>query len=259
MGESNELIDESSRTVTEALMSSLNNSKSASISLDILKVSDEYTFKHSVDVGAMSLILSKELGESREFMEHVALAGILHDIGKSKVPLEILNKTSKLDDEEWKIMQMHPIYGFQMICKIDNIPKCVKEGVIQHHEAMDGSGYPLGLKGDKIGKIAKILTIADVYDALVTQRPYKEAKSPSVALEILMGMFNKFDIDMLTTFIKCIILYPVGSEIELSNGAHCVVVKNNKGYPLRPLCENIETGERYDLLNDLKCLSLVIK
>ena len=136
--------------------------------------------------------------------------------------------------------------------------KKLKKAVLEHHENIDGSGYPLGIKDGKICKMAKILTIVDVYDALVTERPYKKAKSPADALEILMGMSNKFDLDILKVFINCVILYTIGSTIRLSNGALCVVLKNNENYPLRPVCQNIFTGEKYDLLNDRNCLSIVI-
>ena len=257
-GDSPETISNSAMSVADTIMQSFYSSKSVAISVDALKVSDEYTFKHSVDVGAMAMIIARKLGETNKFMQDIALAGVLHDLGKSKIPNEILNKPSKLDDDEWIIMKQHPVYSYRMIENIDDIPKEVKKAVLEHHENIDGTGYPLGIKDDMICKMAKILTIADVYDALVTERPYKEAKNPADALEILMGMSNKFDLDILKVFINCVILYPIGSTIKLSNDALCVVLKNNENYPLRPVCQNIVTGEKYDLLNDKNCLSLVI-
>lgn len=257
-GSSKEDIQKSAITITNTLVSSLDYSKAVSISLDSLKVSDEYTFKHCVDVGAMSMVIARKLGESNKFIKDIALAGVLHDLGKSKIPLDILNKPGKLTDEEWSIMKKHSTYSYQMIKDIDTISNEIKRAVLEHHENVDGTGYPLGLTGDKICKMAKIITIADVYDALVTERPYKKAKSPADALEIIMGMSNKFDIDILQVFIKCIILYPIGTTIKLSNGDLCVVLKNNENYPLRPVCQNIKTGQIYDLLNDQACLCLVI-
>lgn len=257
-GDSQETISSSAMSIADTILQGLDYNKSVIISVDALKISDEYTFKHCVDVGAMSVIIALKLKESHKFLKDIALAGVLHDLGKSKIPLEILNKPTKLDAEEWKMMKMHPVYGYRMIEHIDGISSEIKKAVLEHHENIDGTGYPIGLKGEAICRMARILTVADVYDALVTDRPYKEAKSPADALEIMMGMSNKFDIEILKTFINCVILYPIGTTIKLSNNELCTVIKNNAGYPLRPICQNVLTGEMYDLLNDKKCLSLVI-
>ncbi len=257
-GDDPETLSNSAMSAASEILQSLDHNKSVVFSVDALKVSDEYTFKHCVDVGAISMIVAQKLGETTRFLQDIALAGVLHDLGKSKIPNEILNKPARLTDEEWEIMRLHPIYSYKMIAHIDTISKEVKHAVFEHHENIDGTGYPLGIKGDTICKMAKILAVADVYDALVTERPYKEAKNPADALEIMMGMSNKFDIEILKTFINCVILYPIGSTIKLSNNELCIVTKNNEGYPLRPVCQNLVTGEVYDLLNDSKCLSLVI-
>lgn len=252
-----ETVSNSAMSAASEILQSLDHNKSVVFSVDALKISDEYTFKHCVDVGAMSMIIAQKLGETTKFLQDIALAGVLHDLGKSKIPNEILNKPARLTDEEWEIMRLHPIYSYKMIAHVDTISKEVKHAVFEHHENVDGTGYPLGIKGDEICKMAKILAVADVYDALVTERPYKDAKSPSAAFEIMMGMSNKFDIDILKAFMDCVILYPIGTTVKLSNNELCVVINNNKGYPLRPVCQNIVTGNVYDLL-DSKCLNLVI-
>lgn len=254
-----EVIAESAIDVADSIMKSLDLSKSALISVDELKVCDEYTFKHCIDVGAMSMVIAKKLGESEDFLKDIALAGILHDLGKRDIPSEILNKPSKLDADEWDEMKKHPIYSYKIIEGVTDIPKRVKQAVLEHHESADGTGYPLGKKSENICKMAKIITVADVYDALVTDRPYKKAAAPADALEILMEMYNKFDVDILTAFVSCVVLYPVGSIIKLSNGEYCTVVKNNENFPLRPVCQNIRTGEIYDLLNNRELLNLVIQ
>lgn len=257
-GDNLNAISDSAKFAADAIMQGLDSSKSVAISVDALKVSDEYTFKHSIDVGAMSIIIAKKIGETDKFVQDIALAGILHDLGKSKISNEIINKPSKLSDDEWNIMKQHPVYSYRMIEKIGEIPTNVKTAVLEHHENIDGTGYPLGAKDSNICKMAKILTIADVYDALVTKRAYKDAKSPSVAMEMMLGMSNKFDLNIFKAFIDCVILYPIGTTLTLSNGALCTVIKNHENYPLRPICQNIITDEKYDLLNDPKCLSLVI-
>lgn len=253
-----EIISKSAIDITDTLVENLRNSKSAVVSLDELKISDEYTFKHSVDVGAISMIVAQKLGGDDKFVKDVALAGVLHDLGKSKIPLNVLNKPGRLEGEEWEIMKRHPYYSYMAIKDTDDISNDVKTAVLEHHENFDGSGYPLGLSGNKICRIARILSVADVYAALVTERPYKEAKTPATAMEIIMGMAHKFELEMLNTFTRCIILYPVGSIISLSNGTKCIVIKNNNDFPLRPVCQDLDTGEIYDLLRDTKLLSVVI-
>lgn len=257
-GDNKDTIIKSALQITDAIMQGLEYSKSALISLDALKVTDEYTFKHCVDVGAMAMLIARKLGESDKFIKDIALAGVLHDIGKNKIPLEILNKPSKLEGKEWEIMKKHPIISYQIVKDMDEISDEIKEAVVEHHENIDGTGYPFGLKGEKINRMARIITVADVYDALVTERPYKEAKNPANALEMILAMANKFDVEILKAFLDCVILYPIGSTIKLNNGALCTVIKNNENYPLRPTCQNIVTGQVYDLYRDARCLSLVI-
>lgn len=251
------LLEETS-VITDELIHTLNSSDATLVSIEKLKISDEYTFKHSVDVAVLSMILAKHCGLSDKKVRDITQAGLLHDIGKSKVPSEILNKPSALTDEEWEVMKKHPTWGYQMLKDNQEISEDVKIAILEHHENVDGTGYPLGAKADQIHYMSKILTIADVYDALITERSYKRAKNPAEALEIMYAMANKFDIELFRSFLDCIILYQVGTNVKLSNGSLCTVIHNHKYYPLRPVCQDVVTGEKYDLLNDPKCLSLVI-
>ncbi len=245
--------------IAENLLGILKEVPDAGFNLEMIKISDEYTFKHSVDVGTMGMLIGKRFGLSRIMLRDVALAGVLHDIGKTKIPDEVLNKPAKLTDDEFKVMRSHTALGYEMIKDVDYISEDVKLGVLEHHENVDGSGYPLGLNNGRISKIARILTVADVYDALVTKRVYKAGKSPSESIEMMMAMVNKFDHEVLNNFMGCVILHPVGSVITLSDGKLYQVVKNQDGYPLRPVVKSLETGEERDLLHDIDCLSLVIK
>ena len=227
------------------------------ISLDEIKCSDEYTFKHSLDVAAISIMIGKMLGLPAAQLKELSTAGLLHDLGKTRIPTEVLNAPRKLTDIEFSMMKTHPVYGYQNIMDVDSIHDRIKVAVLQHHEKWNGYGYPQKLAGDKISLYARILTIADVYDALVTERPYKKAHSPSIAIEMMMAMSGDFDIHILRVFLRSIILYPVGSKVLLSNGEIAFVMKNNKENVLRPEVRTAD-GKTYDLFNDLSCLTITV-
>ena len=236
----------------------IDGSKELGINLSKLKVSDEYTYKHSVDVGTMAAILAKALGEPEAFVQDVAVAGLLHDIGKENIPPEIINKPTKLSIDEFEMIKTHPVHGYKLLMDSANITEEIRQGVLNHHENVDGSGYPRALTDDKIGKMGKILAIVDVYDALVTKRPYKEAKSPAEAIEIMFTMSNKFDIDYFRTFLSVINIYPNGSVIKLSNGETGVVLRQNKSYPLRPVIKITSVQTIVDLSINRDYLGTVI-
>jgi len=227
------------------------------ISLDRLKCSDEYTFKHSLDVAAIAIMVGKMLGLPESQLKELSTAGLLHDLGKTRIPTEVLNAPRKLTDIEFNMMKTHPVYGYQNIMNLNTIHDRVKVAVLQHHEKWNGHGYPQKLAGENISLYARILTIADVYDALITERPYKKAHSPSHTIEMMMAMSGDFDIHILRIFFRSIVLYPVGSKVLLSNGETAVVVKNNKENVLRPEVVTA-TGVKYDLFNDLNCLTITV-
>lgn len=228
------------------------------INLSKLKVSDEYTYKHSVDVGVMSATLAKHLGFDDSFIKDIAVAGLLHDLGKERVPTEILNKPAKLTDEEFSIMKLHPVHGYSILRDSKDLSEEIRRGILNHHENIDGSGYPRGLKDVEIGDMGKIIAITDVFDALVTARPYKAAKTPSQAIEIMFTMFTKFDVDYFRGFLDIINAYPNGSLIKLSNGELATVLKQNRSYPLRPVIQLDETGQIVDMANDQEYLCVTI-
>lgn len=247
-----------STRITNDLNKAINDNAAIAVDINALKTSDEYTFKHSVDVATMSMIIAKNMGYSQDDIYNIGVAGLLHDIGKSKVPLEILNKPAKLDDEEFKVMKNHTVFGYEIIKEKENFSKAIALAVLQHHEKMNGKGYPLGVKADKITDFAKILSVVDVYDALVTERPYKKALSQRTAIEMIMSMTEELDIKAMKVFFKTVILYPVDTTVELSNGEKAKVVKNNEGSVLRPIVVGITTGKVYDLAYDLSCANVLI-
>ena len=241
--------------LTEAIMTN----SAVAIDINPLKVSDEYTFKHSVDVAMISMIIAKKHGLSKDEVREIGVAGLLHDMGKSCIAPEILNKPGKLTEEEFQLMKRHPLDGYRILEQRGGFSKPVLAGVLQHHEKMDGSGYPMGVTGDKIHLFGRLIAVADIFDALVTKRPYKDAFPMREAVEMSMSMTGELDIHAINSFIGSVICYPVDSIVELSNGELCKVVRNEPMYPLRPKVVAIETGTIYDLANDIKCASLIIK
>lgn len=246
-------------SIAKDLIDAIDSNDAIAIDINELKTSDEYTFKHSVDVATISMILAKQLGLSQKEIYEIGVAGLLHDIGKTKIPPEILNKPGKLDDSEFAVMKQHSVFGYKMLRDNPEFSTEIPLAVLQHHEKMNGKGYPLGAAKPQITPYAKFLSVADIYDALVTERPYKKAFSQRTAVEIMMSMTNELDMTALKSFLESMILYPVGTVVELSNGEKAKVVKNNPHYILRPVVVNITNGKVYDLGNDLSCANILIQ
>ena len=150
----------------------------------------------------------------------------MHDIGKTQIPPDILNKPGQLDDAEFDIMKRHALYGYRMLNSRNEFNNAICLGVLRHHEKVNGAGYPLGFESNQICPYAKILSVADIYDALVTERPYKAAYTrPVRLLRMIMSMTGELDITAMKAFLESMILYPVDSIVELSNGEKARVVK----------------------------------
>ena len=247
------------REISNKVCSVIDDSKELFINLAKLKVSDEYTYKHSVDVGTMAAVLAKALGENDKFVHDITIAGLLHDVGKEKVPSEIINKPAKLTEEEFEVIKTHPVHGYRLLMTSRDVSEDMRQGILNHHENIDGTGYPRGLMADKIGKMGQIITIVDVYDALVTKRSYKEGKTPAQAIEIMFTMSNKFNMEYFKAFLSVVTPFPNGVRVLLSNGEEAIVLHQNRSYPLRPTIKI--TGENSRIINlscDLSYLSTVI-
>ncbi len=187
--------------------------------LEDTKKSDEYTYRHCVNVALYSMLAAKWLGFDENSMKAIIQAGLLHDIGKIKVPYEILNKNGRLNSEEYEIMKNHSLYGYDILRRSSTIKDKVKKAVLFHHERIDGSGYPFGIRNDKIDLYSKIIAVADVYDAMTTDRIYKSRMPPFDAfLELGTTCLDKFDPSILRMFIKNISVYYIGAQVRLNNG-----------------------------------------
>ena len=205
------------------------------VQLTDIRLHDTYTFAHSVNVAILSSLLGVLLKLSREEQLKLTLGGLLHDIGKITVPYEILTKAGHLTYDEWSVMQGHPEAGRQRLKKMFPNDTLLSTIALQHHEHIDGSGYPNHLKGEQIHRYGRIVAIADVYDALTSVRPYKRAYTPSVAHRLMATCSpGHFDLDLLKLFFDNVAIYPVGTILKTQDG-YAIVKKVEFGYTLTPV------------------------
>jgi HD-GYP domain-containing protein (c-di-GMP phosphodiesterase class II) len=244
---SSENFTSTTKNITDDLMRAITDNDAVAVDISALKVSDEYTFKHSVDVATMSMIVGRKYGLNDNEIYELGISGLLHDVGKSKIPNEILNKATRLTDEEFAMMKQHSLFGYGILKDKYDLSNAIKLGVLQHHEKMNSTGYPMGVSSDKINLFARIISVADIYDALVTERPYKKPFSPRDAVELIMSMTEELDINVMRSFLESVILYPVGTDVELSTGEKARVIENNSKFVLRPKVIGLTSGNIYDL------------
>ncbi|MDX8044733.1 HD-GYP domain-containing protein [Gracilibacillus sp. S3-1-1] len=220
--------------------------------LSDLLIVDDYLFAHSLNVSMYTLALAQELHVNSSDLEQLGLGAVLHDIGKTMIPDEIINKPGKLEKDEWKIVQAHTEYGFEILRHAHNIPLLVAHCAYQHHERMDGSGYPRGIQQNEIHPFAKIIGVADVFDAVTSNRVYRDAMLPHEGLDILYsGAGTQFDKHLVETFKKTVALYPNGLTVKLSDGRVGVVARQNRQLFDRPVVRILQENDRnvnpYDL------------
>ncbi|OMH21708.1 HD family phosphohydrolase [Clostridium pasteurianum] len=193
-------------------------------------------YRHGVNVAALSLILGKWIGLDDKQLNLLTYASILHDFGKTKIDNSIINKVDKLTLNEINKLRTHPIIGYQLINKINFLDKSVANSILMHHEREDGSGYPLRLKADKIHPFAKIIAIADTFDAINSNRAYRSRKKPFEALQIIKeDSIGKLDYNYCTIFLNHMINYYMGENVLLSDDRVCKIIQIHKNDFLRPL------------------------
>lgn len=204
---------------------SVSRNPGALISLARLKTADDYTYMHSVAVCAMMVALARQIGLDEEQTRLAGLAGLMHDLGKAAMPMEVLNKPGKLTDAEFSIIKTHPVEGYRLLQSGKDVDAVVLDVCLHHHEKTDGSGYPKGLKADEISIFAKMGAVCDVYDAITSNRPYKLGWDPAESLRKMAEWANgHFDGKVFQAFVKSLGIYPIGSLVKLSSGRLGVVV-----------------------------------
>ena len=204
--------------------------------LSMIKNKDEYTSEHSLNVAILSIALGRAEGLVQSDLEDLGVCAMLHDVGKTKIPSEILNREGSLDEQEFEVMKMHTIHGKKLLIGQPDVPAAAVDIALSHHERMDGSGYPVGLTANDIPYLVRIVAIADAYDAMTSGRVYCEAKPAAEALKLMLDAKDShFDALLLNKFIESIGVYPIGSIAELNSGEAGIVLPTDENNGLRPL------------------------
>jgi HD-GYP domain-containing protein (c-di-GMP phosphodiesterase class II) len=224
-----------------------------------ISTTDIYTFAHSIDVCAFSVYMGLNYGFKKKSLLNLGIGSILHDLGKTKVSLEILNKPDRLTDDEMDEIKNHPVFGYNMLLDdmSDQLSDTSLEIVLNHHERYNGKGYPRGIKGDEIGDMPAICALADVYSAMTTDRVYRKAFPANEAYELIMTSGDlDFKMRLVRLFATCVCPYPIDTLVLLSTGEVGQVTATNRNLPFRPVVTMIESKEKVDLGKEL---SVVVK
>ncbi|SHI67800.1 HD-GYP domain, c-di-GMP phosphodiesterase class II (or its inactivated variant) [Geosporobacter subterraneus DSM 17957] len=222
------------KEVSKDIVDEILGNRNIMINLVDIKSLDNYTYEHSVSTAVLSLVLGIELGLNKNELYDLCIGAMLHDIGKVFIPKDILFKENR-NEKEQLLVQSHSQKGYEYLKENSEVSGLVKIIVLQHHEHVDGSGYPAKIKDAQINKLAKIVAITDQYDRFTSGSPSQKPVSPHEAIEYVMGSAGRyFDFNMARTFVHKVIPYPVGSLVRLSNGDVGVVDEVIEQFPLRP-------------------------
>lgn len=233
-----DLIDDALNSIIEELFSR----KDILVSMNQISSVSDNTLIHSINTAVLSLLIGKELNLSNDDMKKLAEGSILHDIGKIALNQSILFKNGKLTKEEFEHIKLHPGLGYRMIQKNVNLTEDSRKIALQHHERMDGSGYPNGLKSDEIHLFSKIVAVADMFDALTAERCYRKSMSNYNAYKILTNDVSnkKIDSSLLALLLKNVAIYPNGIIVYLSDGTLGIVKSQNPELPFHPIVRVIK-------------------
>ncbi|MGE4552695.1 MAG: HD-GYP domain-containing protein, partial [Desulfovibrionaceae bacterium] len=235
---------DASRRAVGNVIASVSRNAAALICLANLRQHDDYTYTHCVDVAALAVVYGRYLGIAGEDLVDLGLAGLFHDLGKTRVDRAIIVKPGRLSEAEFAAMKRHPALGRSILEHHAEVPPAVLRAVAEHHERFNGQGYPAGLRHDQISLFGRILALADVFDALTSDRSYRGAMPADKALSLMFGMRDKhFASPDLQRFVKCLGIYPVGSLVRLSDGRLAVVCRHRPHRLLAPVV-NVVTDDR---------------
>lgn len=225
---------DAANALVEEISDSVMRNPGALISLARLKTADDYTYMHSVAVCALMVALARQLGIDEKMTRELGMAGLLHDLGKALMPMEVLNKPGKLTDEEFAIMKSHPVEGHRLLVEGGAVGEIPLDVCLHHHEKIDGNGYPHRLKDAEISLYAKMGAVCDVYDAITSNRPYKAGWDPAESIRRMAEWTGHFEQRIFHAFVKSIGIYPIGSLVRLSSGLIGVVIEQSAESLLSP-------------------------
>lgn len=236
--------------VSETMILKINENRDIVRCINQIRDIDDYTYSHSINVSMLSMLLAKWMKYDLKHIKLINQAGLLHDIGKVKISPDILNKHGSLTEDEFNEMKKHPTLGYKLVQGTPGISNHVCMGVLMHHERDDGSGYPFGLKDKSIHNYAKIIAVADIYDAMTSDRVYKFRKSPFEVFEIMENdSFGVLDTKIVSTFLLNIAAYYIGDLVKLSTGEIAEIIHINSRHISQPL---VKVNEKFiDLSTDL--------
>jgi HD-GYP domain-containing protein (c-di-GMP phosphodiesterase class II) len=241
-------LGKSFRSVLNMVMDDLSNHKDAMIMLTNISLTDHYLFHHSLNVCVYASLLGMAHGYSQDELMTLGLGALLHDIGKTQIDLNVLTKPGKLTDPEFQEMQRHAELGYRMLKDEPNIPLLSAHCAFQHHERVNGSGYPRGIQGQEIHEFARWIGLVDSYDAMTTHRVYRRAMLPHQALEVLFtGSGTLYDQEKIQTFRDRVAIYPLGVTVTLNTGETGVVVDQNASFPQRPIVRILQDPDGQEL------------
>ncbi|KAA1155748.1 MULTISPECIES: HD-GYP domain-containing protein [Pseudoalteromonas] len=241
------------RELASGFMDSVFRNQDALACLTQMRQKDAYLLEHSINVSILMSIFAKHLEIDKEIIEQLTTGALLHDIGKIKIPDEILNKPGRFSDAEFEIMKKHSLFSKEIL-EGSGLKGIAVDIAGMHHERLDGKGYPFGKKGNEISQYVRMASIVDVYDALTAERVYKAGMEPIKAFKILKeGCPDSFDPVLLTKFIQCIGIHPVGTLVKLSSQKVGLVTESNPASPLKPIVKTFYSAKhsRYTEVQDI--------
>lgn len=246
------------KEIVERIWKAILKNKAEVVDITYYRIGKTYTQQHSVNVCMLTMMMAYRCGFSDIQTMEIGIASLLHDIGMLQIPDEILNKAGALTEEEIAILKRHTVFGISILKNKTFINDNILSGVLSHHERINGEGYPMKVKGAGIHPYARMIAVADVFSALIAERPYKKAFTPGDAMEMVMSMTEALDINVLRNLLKVVVLYPKGSDVMLSNREVARVLCNHSDYVMRPTVVSLRTGKVYDLAHDYKCANIII-